>query len=207
MSGGRYLRCGSGRAINTMAAAFPASRFTGCDFSNEAIENARAEAERMETKNAEFEVQDVSDFHRPLEYQLITAFDAIHDQAHPRKVLRNIADGLTPDGVFLMQDICASSFLDRNLDHPLAPLLYTVSCMHCMTVSLADGGEGLGTMWGEEKARELLAEAGFRVVQVHQLSHDIQNSFYVARKEGPASDNSNGSHGHTTGLIGARIHI
>jgi hypothetical protein len=47
------------------------------------------------------------------------------------------------------------------MDHPLAPFLYTASTMHCMTVSLAQGGEGLGTMWGEELAREVLREAGF----------------------------------------------
>lgn len=46
-------------------------------------------------------------------------------------------------------DITASSTLADNLDHPLGPFLYTIiSCMHCMTVSLAAGGMGLGTMLG-----------------------------------------------------------
>jgi len=31
-------------------------------------------------------------------------------------------------------------------------------------------------MWGEEKARDDLAEAGFRSVEMHRLAHDIQNS-------------------------------
>ena len=61
-------------------------------------------------------------------------------------------------------DTAASSRLAENLDHPLGPFLYTVSCMHCMTVSLADGGMGLGTMWGEQTARTMLAEAGFTSV-------------------------------------------
>lgn len=69
-----------------------------------------------------------------------------------------------------------------DLDLPLAPLLYTVSCMHCMTVSLAQGGEGLGAMWGREKARDLLGKAGFEKIQIHQLDHDIQNDYYVIRK-------------------------
>jgi hypothetical protein len=68
------------------------------------------------------------------------------------------------------------------MEHPIAPLLYTVSCMHCMTVSLAENGDGLGAMWGEEKALEMLAEAGFGKVAVHQLPHDIQNQYYVAGK-------------------------
>jgi hypothetical protein len=86
-------------------------------------------------------------------------FDAIHDQAAPRRVLRAVREALRPSGVFMMVDIAASSHLERNLDNPLAPFLFTVSTMHCMTVSLAQGGEGLGACRGEEKARELLSEA------------------------------------------------
>jgi hypothetical protein len=81
-----------------------------------------------------------------------------------------------------MQDIRASSHLEKNLDHPLGPMLYTASCMHCMAVSLAYGGEGLGTMWGEEKALEMLGAAGFTRVDVKQVAADIQNSYYIARK-------------------------
>lgn len=116
------------------------------------------------------------------QYGLITAFDAIHDQAKPREVLKGIARALRPDGVFLMQDIGASSEVRKNIDHPMGPMLYTISCMHCMTVSLALGGEGLGAMWGEEQAQRLLAETGFTQVTIHRLPHDRQNSYFVARK-------------------------
>jgi spermidine synthase len=97
-------------------------------------------------------------------------------------VLKGIAAALKEDGVYLMQDIAGSSHLHNNLDHPIAPLLYTVSTMHCMTVSLAQGGEGLGTMWGEEKAREMLEEAGFKKVEVKQLPHDIFNNYFIITK-------------------------
>ena len=70
----------------------------------------------------------------------------------------------------------------ENLDHPLAPFLYTTSTMHCMTVSLALDGEGLGTMWGEQKALELLTEAGFGDVEVEQVEGDLFNNYYIARK-------------------------
>jgi hypothetical protein len=96
-------------------------------------------------------------------------------------VLRGIRDALRPDGVFLMVDIATSSRLERNLDNPLAPLLFTVSTMHCTTVSLAQEGEGLGACWGEEKARELLAEAGFRTVIVSQVEGDPFNAYFVCR--------------------------
>jgi Zn-dependent membrane protease YugP len=54
--------------------------------------------------------------------------------------------------------------------------------MHCMTVSLAQGGAGLGAMWGEEKAKQMLEEAGFTKVEIEQLQHDFQNYYYIATK-------------------------
>lgn len=174
--------CGRGRALILMARTFPKSNFTGYDFSEEAIAEARAEAARQELPNIRFEAQDAARINELARYDLITAFDAIHDQAAPRKVLKAISGALRPGGVFLMQDIRASSHVHKNLDHPLGTFTYTVSCLHCMTVSLALGGEGLGAAWGEEKALELLAEAGFDNVDVKQLSHDIINNYYIATK-------------------------
>ncbi|MEW6299288.1 MAG: class I SAM-dependent methyltransferase [Thermodesulfobacteriota bacterium] len=176
--------CGRGRALNTMAKAFPNSRFTGYDFSKQAIAVGMAEAEEWGLPNVRFVMKDVATVEEIECYGLITAFDAIHDQAKPREVLRRIAAALRPDGTFLMQDIAASSYVHKNLEHPFAPFLYTISCMHCMSVSLALNGDGLGTVWGEEKARQLLAEAGFTKVEVHRLPHDALNNYYIATKSG-----------------------
>ena len=174
--------CGRGRALKMMARTFPKSSFTGYDFSEESIGAAREEASQQGLSNIRFEVQDAARIEDVARYDLITAFDAIHDQAAPREVLKAISRALRPGGVFLMQDIRASSHVHKNIDHPLGTFTYTVSCMHCMTVSLALGGEGLGAAWGEEKALELLAEAGFDKVDVKQLSHDIINNYYIALK-------------------------
>ena len=96
--------------------------------------------------------------------------------------MKGIHRALKANGVYLMQDIAASSQVRNNLAHPLGTLLYTVSCMHCMTVSLAQGGEGLGAMWGEEKTHDYLQRAGFHSIETHRLPHDIQNNWYVVRK-------------------------
>ncbi len=171
--------CGAGHAMRVLAREFPASRFTGYDLSEEAMERGRRHAREAGVENLRFEKRDVAtldDVHR---WDLVTAFDAIHDQADPATVLAGIRRALAPDGVFLMQDIAGSSRLEENLDHPLAPFLYTVSTMHCMTVSLAQDGEGLGTMWGREKALEMLADAGFGPVEVHSVEADFLNLYYV----------------------------
>jgi len=174
--------CGSGRALNLMATSFPASRFTGYDFSEEAIAAGQMAAQKQGLTNLRFEVKDVTSLEITDHFQLITAFDAIHDQVYPDRVLKEIANALDPDGTFLMQDIAASSHVHKNIDHPVGPLLYTISVMHCMTVSLAGNGAGLGTMWGEEKAREMLHEAGFTKIDVKKLPHDFQNAFYIIHK-------------------------
>jgi 2-polyprenyl-3-methyl-5-hydroxy-6-metoxy-1,4-benzoquinol methylase len=175
--------CGSGHALNLMAREFPASRFTGMDFSAEAITAARAEAEAMGLKNVKFAQQDVAQMNALAQFDFITAFDCIHDQAHPRQVLKAIAHALRPAGVFLMVDIQASSRVEENIAHPIGPFLYTISCLHCMTVSLAQGGDGLGTAWGEQQATELLHEAGFNNVEIKHQPADIFNSYYVCTKD------------------------
>ncbi len=176
------IGCGQGHAINLMAKAFPSSRFVGYDFSEEGVATGRAEAGDMGLSNARFEVKDVSKLDETAKYDLITAFDTIHDQAQPRKVLANISRALKDDGVFLCVDIQASSNLEENLEHPLAPMLYSVSTLHCMTVSLALNGEGLGTVWGEQKARELLTEAGFNQIDIEHVEGDIFNAYYICQK-------------------------
>jgi hypothetical protein len=97
-------------------------------------------------------------------------------------VLAAVARALRPGGVFLMVDIAASSDVEHNLDRPLAPFLYTVSALHCMTVSLGLGGDGLGAVWGQELATSMLHEAGFAHVEVRSVADDPFNSYYVCRR-------------------------
>lgn len=177
--------CGSGRALIRLAELFPKSRFVGMDLSNEAIRAAREEVAAKGLKNVEFAAVDLSRFDRtaePESFDFITTFDAVHDQGQPLSVLKGIHRALKRDGVYLIQDINGSSHAYKNIGHPIGTFLYTASCLHCMTVSLAQGGEGLGAMWGEEKTREYLQRAGFRSVEKHELAHDIQNNWYVVRK-------------------------
>ncbi|HEX7831209.1 MAG TPA: class I SAM-dependent methyltransferase [Thermoanaerobaculia bacterium] len=173
---------GSGHAVNVMAQAFPLSSFTGYDFSAEGIGTGRAEARRLGLANARFELRDVATIDAIEQYDLITAFDAIHDQIQPREVLKRIAAALKPGGVFLMADIAAATELADNVGNPIAPMLFSVSAMHCMTVSLSAHGEGLGAMWGKEKAIELLREAGFAYIEVTQIPGDIMNNYFICRK-------------------------
>lgn len=175
--------CGRGHVVNLMAREFPKSRFTGYDLSEEGVSAGRDEAERMGLSNARFVMKDIAGLDESDSYDLITAFDVIHDLAKPAKALKNIHDALRPGGTFLMVDVAASSQLHENIEHPLGPFLYTVSTMHCMPVSLAQDGAGLGAVWGEQKAKEMLSDAGFGEVEVEKVEGDILNNYYIARKD------------------------
>ncbi len=166
-----------------MAQAFPASEFVGYELSEEAVSYGRDKAKEAGLNNVTFEVRDLTTFDEDAPedaFDLITAFDAIHDQARPDHVLAGTRRALKPTGTFLMQDIGASSNVAENREHPIGPLLYSISCMHCMTVSLAQGGMGVGAMWGEQMTKEFLKDAGFCQVKRHILEHDIQNYYYIA---------------------------
>jgi len=175
------IGCGKGHAINLLAQAFPRSRYRGYDISDDGIVAARAEAATLGNTNASFAVRDVATLNEPRRYDLITAFDVIHDQVRPAAVLDRVADALAPGGTFLMVDVRASSDLHENIPHPFGPFLYGISTMHCLTVSLALDGAGLGAVWGEQKALAMLNAAGFGTVDVRSLAEDPFNSYYVAR--------------------------
>jgi 2-polyprenyl-3-methyl-5-hydroxy-6-metoxy-1,4-benzoquinol methylase len=172
--------CGKGHALNLMAKAFPASRFVGIDLCEEAVAAARAEALRLGLTNVRFEQRDAARLEDQAAYDFVTAFDTIHDQADPARVLARIKAALRPRGTFLCVDIAASSNLADNLGHPLATALYAVSTLHCMSVSLAQGGAGLGTMWGQELALEMIAKAGFSSARVERVGGDLMNNYYIA---------------------------
>lgn len=170
------LGCGTGNAVAVAARAFPASHFTGLDINPDVV----AQAGEHKPVNAEFVVGDAAELRADPPYDVITAFDAVHDQDRPDVVLRRIHDSLAPDGLFFMVDTNFSSHLERNVGNPLAALTYAISLMYCTTTSLAEGGAALGAVWGTEKASEMLVDAGFRHVDVLE-SPRPQNCIYACR--------------------------
>lgn len=174
--------CGSGKALIAMAKQFPKSTFTGYDFLAEAVQAAEAEASREGLTNIAFVQKDVAQFDEKEVYDVIFTFDAVHDQAKPDDVLKNIFTALKPDGTYFCQDIAGSSYVHKNQDLPLAPFMYAISVTGCMSVSLGQGGAGLGAMWGQELAVRMMKDAGFGSVDIKQLDHDVINYYYIVRK-------------------------
>ena len=175
--------CGFGHALNLMAEEFPASRFVGWDVSDEALTAGRAEAECKGLDNVWFEQRDAATLGVRESFDFIMTLDTIHDQARPDLVLGGIGRAMRPGGTYLCVEVSVSSTLGDNVGLPWAAGMYALSCMHCMTVSLASGGPGLGGMWGEQLTRRLLAEAGLLVRDVKRLPSDRFNNYYIATKD------------------------
>ncbi len=173
--------CGAGRILLELAKRFPASQFTGVDLCAEAFAETEHEAAQMNQSNVHFHARDLSQVRTIGAFDVILAFDAVHDQKDPQGLVDLVFNSLKDGGVFLMQDIGGSRDLETNIGNPFSPLLYTISLMHCTPVSIGQGGPGLGAMWGVETAAEFLANAGFKQVEMHRLAHDPINAYFVAR--------------------------
>jgi len=173
--------CGRGSALLALARRYPESRFVGYDLCADTIAHAARAAADEGLANVTFETRDLDGYVEPSRWDFVTSFDAVHDQKDPESLIAGIAASLRRGGVYLMQDIGGSAALENNLDFPFATLLYAISTAHCTPVSIGQGGEGLGTMWGWETAEGLLRQAGFRTVERHVLPHDPMNVWFVAR--------------------------
>jgi SAM-dependent methyltransferase len=181
------VACGTGHAVVLLAREFPRSTFTGYDIDQDAIARGRAEAAAAGVMNAHFEVRDIADLIVDQPFDVVFVFDAIHDMVAPAVVLRRIYDALAPGGVFFMKEPRVSSDLADNIGNPFAPMVYGISTLHCLTVSLAHGGTGLGTAWGEQVARRMVAEADFGDLRVYDTPGDPIDAIFASSKPAAAS--------------------
>jgi SAM-dependent methyltransferase len=155
--------CGRGAAVLLLAAAYPRSRFLGIDRQAPAIAAARAAATRAGAANARFEVADALEL-AGSGYALVTSFESLHEMADPLGAARRIHAALDAEGAWLLVEPYASDRLADDLG-TWGRLTSSLSVLHCLPVSAAAGGFGLGARVGERRLREVLADAGFTRVR------------------------------------------
>ena len=176
------VACGTGKALLALASAFPASTFIGYDLDATALALARTASATLGLTNITFESADAAELSVDEPFDVAFVFNAIHDQAAPAAVLARIHDSLVPGGIFVMDEPRVSSHLEDNIGNPMSSFLYAVSTLHCLTVSLAVGGAGLGTAWGEQLAVQMLRDAGFGAVAVHDAPGDPGNAVFATAR-------------------------
>lgn len=173
------IGCGGGKALAILAERFPRSTFIGYDIDAAALDIGRNRASTGSLENLRFVAGDAAEIDLGQSVDVVIAVDAIHDQGRPQDVLAAVVRSLRPGGTFVMVEPLASGDLDTDVQHPMAPMMYATSLGHCVQVSLAAGGPGLGSMWGRAKAIPMLEAAGFTEISVHESASE--NLVYAAR--------------------------
>ena len=173
--------CGTGQALIALARAFPALTGVGYDIHQPAIEQARrAAAEAGVADRVSYQVRDAA-AGLPEAFDVITTFDVVHDSADPLGLLRSICDALHPDGRYLCLEINCADQPAGNVG-PIASLLYGFSLLYCMTTSLAQDGEGLGTLGlPESRLRQLGGKAGFGQIRRVEMDNPFNTLYELAR--------------------------
>ncbi|HTO52474.1 MAG TPA: class I SAM-dependent methyltransferase [Myxococcota bacterium] len=175
--------CGAGVAVLELARAFPKSTFHGYELSQHALERARENQRQAGLANARFHDVRQESLPKDASLELVTAFDCLHDMAHPERVLADVRKAIRPDGVFLICDIKARDSFEENVKrNPMAAMMYGASVLTCMSSALSEpDGLGLGTLgFPESLARKMCAEAGFSRFEPIDFGHPV-NAFYVVR--------------------------
>ncbi len=176
------IGCGTGLVPVLLAQAYPQARITGLDFDARSIEIAREHArEAGVQERVQFIHASATDLPQiDGGWDFITTFDCVHDLGEPERVLRRIRNALAPEGAYLMVEPKVAERLADDLANPFARMLHGISCLHCVPVSLAQGGPGLGACWGEARARGMAHEAAFASFEVLPVKSPVQ-AFYALR--------------------------
>lgn len=177
------IGCGAGGLSLLLGKTFPNSAITGFDISQFALQRADQRLNEEKLPNVSF----YDPRHTPIEadgsYDLICTFDCIHDMTHPTEMMRTIRAALKDTGRWLLVDIKAHDSLELNVTkNPMAPLLYGISVLSCMSSAMsAPDGEGLGTLGlSGNKAEEMARAAGFTQFNRLDVDHSV-NAFYEIR--------------------------
>lgn len=174
------IGCGCGQSTVTMGKAFPKSKVLGIDYHGPSIERGRKLAASSGLVNVEFLQAPAHEIPGNRKFELICSFDCIHDMVDPLATLRAIREALTEDGLYIWSEPNASANAHENRN-PLGKAFHSISPLHCMTVSLAHDGAGLGTVIGESGARELAKGAGFSRFERLPIQNPF-NQFFALRR-------------------------
>ena len=177
------IGCGSGVALVEMAKAYPRSNFHGYEIAKTALARAADNAKAAGVKNLTLHDASVDPLAGDSSCDFITTFDCLHDMTRPDLVIKAIRKAIKPDGTWLIADVHGMPTFEQNLkENPLAPFMYGVSVLCCMSSALSEpGGLGLGTLgFPEPVARKMTAEAGFTRFVTRDFENPI-NAYYEVR--------------------------
>ena len=158
------IGCSLGNVEITLCTLYPNSTFNGIDINGTAIEDARAQAQRLGASQVTFAVQDAHKL--PSEWSsawdVVISFHCIHDLPFPVQCAKEIRRVVKDNGMFVLLDTFNNDQIGENKSRPDSAALHMMSMCICIPPSLLAGGTGLGCMWPLSAVRDILKEAGLR---------------------------------------------
>src|SRR6266511_2468303 len=161
------LGCGLGASSIALARAYPRARVLGVDLDEASVTEARAEAaEAGVADRVTFVVGDAAHVASETSFDLITAFEALHDMADPVGTLRAARALLAGDGSVLVADERVADAFTAPGD-PVERFMYGWSILHCLPATLAERpGEAAGTVLRAPTVARWATAAGFAGFEV-----------------------------------------
>jgi SAM-dependent methyltransferase len=159
------IGCGHGASTIIMAEAFPNSRFYGYDYHSASIDRAREAAAQAGVEDrVTFEVATAKDY--PGDgYDLVCAFDCLHDMGDPAGASRHVLRTLASGGTWMIVEPNAGDRVEDNLN-PIGRVFYGASTVICTPASLdQEVGLALGAQAGQARLTEVIKQGGFTHVR------------------------------------------
>jgi SAM-dependent methyltransferase len=159
------IACGHAVATMLMARAYRASRFAAFDNDPGSVATARTRVEAAGLADRISVTEAWGHTFGGGPYDLVTTFDALHDQGDPVGLARHISRQLAPDGTWMIVEPAAGDRLEENLN-PVGRVFYGASTVICTPAALSqEVGLALGAQAGEARLAEVIQQGGFTHVR------------------------------------------
>ncbi|XP_046575720.1 uncharacterized S-adenosylmethionine-dependent methyltransferase Rv2258c-like [Haliotis rubra] len=179
------LGCATGVIINKLASRFKNSTFIGSDVASKPLEEARADANSRGIQNITYSIdniENISETYNESFDWILTRF-VIHDLAYPQQALNQIYRCLKPGGIFSMIDIGIEGGIIGNIANGISMFYYSASTFLCIPESFRQpDSAALGATWGAPLAREMVAKAGFTIINEFASRTDEMEIHFVCQK-------------------------
>lgn len=162
------LGCGTGGATCALARRFPHARFVGIDRSSEAVAHATERAARDRVPNVAFVVGDASEVADVGRFDVVTAFDALHEIADPVAIGTAAREALRAGGTWLVEDFRPPTAAGYDPPATLLDLTSLLVCLHG-----ADRPPEGALAFPPERARDVAVAAGFAELREHDVGHPV----------------------------------
>jgi 2-polyprenyl-3-methyl-5-hydroxy-6-metoxy-1,4-benzoquinol methylase len=167
------IGCGTGWSSIGMARAYPLVTVDGFDLDSASIEDARRNAESSGvTDRVRFEVRNAADPRLAGSYDLVTAFETIHDMSNPVGALRAMRSLAKDGGTILIADGKAAEEFAAPGDEN-ARFMHGVSSLHCLPVGMVDPeSAATGAVMRPDRLRQYARDAGFTDIEILPVENE-----------------------------------